>query len=611
MRHSASLLASLEGLSRSAFRIASELSGNSRSGLTVRFLSKKLEMPIEEIEYLLDVNHRLMFTDLTKVKIVAEGQTAIRRIAEGLKCRGDIDSLFARVKSLSPHDYRVLEERIGLEDPGTKKQAVEELIARYYQHPDSVVTYVATQSFSDTAREVFDIVWQSKKGIMPASQIRVAHGGPEHKVEEALWELTQGCALFEMFRFDTEDRLVRMIGVLKEIRSYSEGQSSKGKKAPKLKALRAKPERVYSQNLDFSDTICKLLAAIAAKPVRLRGDGELFREDRRRLGEICAEEADPSLNTCLWAAEGVGWLVRVDNTLRVGDLDKLIQLDRVNRHRVLCDWFLARGDEATSRKLLSEVVEDTKPGAWYEVMDFVSYAVQAKHDVEQPVLKAQGSQWVYVHPAGGSQGEARLARSLEESSFWLGLVDRAEVGGENAISLTEIGRVLLTGADLAELKKAFPARKGEFVVQPNFDIVVPTQDMDPLLSVPLDQFAVRGSTGQATVYNVGKESFTQALQDGHDADAFVEFLLAHNRGGSLPPNVMQTLEDWRGGMKRVRVRTIHIVESEDPLVIADLTHRRRFSKLLEPMDPARVVRFHDISKKELSKALEKDGFIVD
>ncbi|NIA15596.1 MAG: hypothetical protein GWP08_16155, partial [Nitrospiraceae bacterium] len=58
MRHAASLLAAMEGISRPAFRIARELANNSRSGLTVRFLSKKLEIPEEEVEYLVDVNHR-------------------------------------------------------------------------------------------------------------------------------------------------------------------------------------------------------------------------------------------------------------------------------------------------------------------------------------------------------------------------------------------------------------------------------------------------------------------------------------------------------------------------------------------------------------------------
>ena len=50
MRHSASLLASLEGMSRATFLIAKELSQNSRAGLTPRFLAKKLDVPIEEIE---------------------------------------------------------------------------------------------------------------------------------------------------------------------------------------------------------------------------------------------------------------------------------------------------------------------------------------------------------------------------------------------------------------------------------------------------------------------------------------------------------------------------------------------------------------------------------
>ena len=75
MRHAASLLAAMEGMSRPAFRIARELANNSRSGLTVRFLSKKLDLPDEEVEYLVDINHKLLFADLTRIKIVNEGIT--------------------------------------------------------------------------------------------------------------------------------------------------------------------------------------------------------------------------------------------------------------------------------------------------------------------------------------------------------------------------------------------------------------------------------------------------------------------------------------------------------------------------------------------------------
>jgi hypothetical protein len=611
MRHGTSLLVSLEGLSRAAFRIARELGNNSRSGLTVRFLSKKLEMPEEEIEYLLDVNPRLLFTDLTKVKLAAEGVSAIKRISEGLESRGDIPSLINQIKSLGPHEFRRLEELIGLDQPVTKKQASEELLNRYYRHPDAVVTYVATRGFSQTAREVFDILWQSRGGVMPVSKVRVAHGGSEFDVEQALYELFRGLALFEMYRFDGEDRLVRVCGLLSEIRQYRESSSKRKSQKRRMKPLKSGPDSLQSRGLDLTDGICSLVAQLAARPARLRGDGDLFREDRRRLADVIAEEDEPSLTTCLWAARSVGWLAELDDTLRAGELEHLVQLDRLERHRLLFEWFSSQGDEPYSRKLLAEALEEIRPDIWYSTMEFIGAALEQATDNEQPVLKQVGGHWQYMSPSASAQSESRLARSLEESLYWFGAVDRGTIGTDSCFRLTELGMALLTNAPLQILRTQYPARQCEFVVQPNFDIVVPTEDVDPLLTVPLDQFAVRTSTGQATVYHVSKESFTQAVQEGHDGDAFVNFLLRHNRSGELPPNVTMTLEDWRGGMRRVRLRVLHVLESDDPLVIADLMHRRRLRKHLDNIDPKRVVLYNQISRVDLAKELEKDGFIVD
>jgi hypothetical protein len=611
MRHRASLLASLEGMSRPAFRIAKELTSNSRSGLTVRFLSKKLELPEEEIEYLLDVNNRLMFTDLTKVKIASEGHAAIRRVQDGLENHGDIASLMRLVKGLDPHDFRQLEDQLGLDQALTKKTAAEALIERVYHQPDGVLTYVATREFSDTARELFDILWQSKDGIMPVSQLRAAHGGPEGEIEHALWELFASFAAFEMFRFDSEERLVRVAALLSEIRRHREESDALFSGQARLQAMKDAPASIQVHGLNLSDTLCRLVAAVAARPVRLRGDGELFREDRRRLADICAEEDEPSLNTCLWVAEGVGWLRRADNTLRAGELEGLIGLDRVSRHRIVFEWLMSQGEEAGTRALFNALLDEMKSGAWYNLDAFLAFAVRFSAEQEQAVLRQSGGGWEYVSPSVTGQSEHRLGRSLQEALFWLGIVERGLGADGDAFRVTELGEALFCNAITPKLQQLYPPRKGEFVVQPNFDIVVPVQDMDPLLTVPLDQFAVRMSSGQATVYNVTKDSFTQAVQEGHDANAFVNFLLEHNRGGSLPSNVMMTLEDWRGAMKRVRLRTIHVLEADDPLVLADLLHRRRLNKHFTPVDARKVVAINGVSKAALAKALEKDGFIVE
>ena len=150
-------------------------------------------MPPEEIEYLVDVNHRLLFYDLTKVKIVPEGLHAVKRICIGLENHGDIPSLFRMVKTLEPPEFRQLEEQIGIVPPGPKKIIVELFIQQYYTPPDSIIEYVATRGFSAIARELFDIVWQSKEGVLTVSKIRNAHRGSEYEVEQEDGGRVAGC----------------------------------------------------------------------------------------------------------------------------------------------------------------------------------------------------------------------------------------------------------------------------------------------------------------------------------------------------------------------------------------------------------------------------------
>ena len=611
MRHAASMVTAMEGVNRPVYQIAKELSQNSRSGLTVRFLSKKLELPEEEIEYLVDVNHKLLFTDLTKIKLPAEGVSAVKRISDGLENLGDVPALFRKIKSLPSHDFRRIEDLVSVERPGAKKAVAEQILKSFYTYPESVVEYVATATFSETAREVFDIVWQSKDGVMAVPKIRAAHGGSEYDVEQALWELFRGVALFEMFRFDAEDRLIRVAGLLSEVRQWREQTAKSRRSSGNLKGRKTAPNYPQRRGLGLTNQICQLVASLAAKSARVRGDGELFREDLRRLSKTIDEEAIPSLDTCIWAAESVGWIARVDNELRAGELSELIDTNPYDRHKMLFDWMMTTEDEATSHKVLVNSLDDLRSDRWYSVMEFIEHAVRVHSVRDRYVLKSSGGHYHYISPSVASNIDTLLARSLEETLFWLGVVDLAEDEGTTYFRITDLGRVLLTNGNASKIKKDSHRQSTEIIVQPNFDIVVPTLDMDPLLTVSLDQFADRQSTGHATVYHLNKDSFTRGLQDGHDGDAFVEYLLTHNRGGSLPTNVMTTLDDWRGGLRRVRVHTVHVLESDDPLVIADLRHRKKFQKYIQLIDSHRVVRYSDISKAELLKQLEKDGFIVD
>ena len=611
MRNRASLVIDMEGMSRPAFHIARELAQNSRSGLTTRFLAKKLDLPIEEIEYLVDIHDRLFFTDLTKVKLVTEAPEAIKRVSKALENHGDVPSLFRSVKALDSHGFRRFEEQVGIENPVGKKTAANEMLTRHYRRPDAIVEYVARRGFSSIARELFDIVWQSDTGIMPVAQLRAIHGGAEYDIEQGLWELFRGFALFELFRFDAEDRLLRAVSLLKELRQWRMEAEERAGADPALKPVKGPVEAVDARGVALSDSLARLVAALGAKPARLRNDGELFREDCRRLSEIVTEDAEPSLSACLWMAQGAGWLARVDNTLRAANVEHLVGMDRAGRHLHVCEWLLARGREAGSGRLMTPLLDDLELGQWYPIMDFISATLRRNDDEEEAVLRSAGGHWHYTAPSASASARRALARTLEETMLWLGLVDRAECRGESVFRLTELGAFVLQGHDAAAVRRLIPPHKSEFLVQPNFDIVVDTQAADPLLTVPLDQFCERVSASQVTVYHLTKESFTRAIQQGRSSGAFIEFLLAHNKGGDFPRNVLTTLEDWRGSMKRVRLRTVQILEADDPLVMADVRHRKRLEKHVDAVPPDRLMVLKKTRKRDLKQLLEKEGFVVE
>jgi len=611
MRSGGSLLASLEGMTRPAFRVAKELTVNGRSGLTVRFLSKKLEVPEEDIEYLLDVNQRLLFTDLTRVRLVAEGPAIIKRISDGLESQGDVPSLIRLVRGLDANEARRLEDFLRINEPVSKPELAQLLIDRAYKHPDSLPNYVASHDFSQEARELFDVLWQSKDGVMPMAKLRSYFRQNETVLERALYELLRGFAVFELFRFDNYDRLVRAVALLAELRQWRSRNVGNRGTREKRKVFRGTPDIVYSEGARLSETIGRLVAAVAANPVRLRSDGELFREDDRRLSELLGEPLQPPLEICLWLAEGVGWLQREEGRLKAKNLESLLEMEPFARQQALFSWLTAQGEEALVRKAFLAVLDEIKVDTWYSVRETISLISQRNAQHERPVLRASGAHWEYQSPSSSPSFESRILRSIEETWFWCGVVDRGEIDGENVFRLTELGEALLRGEPRPGVQRYFVKWSNRFVVQPNFDIIVPLHEVDPLLTVWLERFATRISSGPASVYHVSRETFLQAVQDGNDPKRFVEFLLRHNRGQTLPSNVLATLEDWQGAVRRVYVRTYTVIETEDSLTLADLMHRKKVQRFVKPLDASRVVLVDNGDIAELTKTLEKEGFVVE
>ena len=613
MRHGASLLASLEGMSRLAYQIAEELSDKSRSGLTVRFLAKKLEIPDEEVEYLVDVYDRLFYADISRIKLAPDGQHVIKRIAESLSSQGDFNAFANRIRSMSQSEFGLFMARFSHHMSMNRTDFANWFVNRYYDTPSNIRNCLQDLNVSKTAHEVFDLLWESPKGIMPAGQLRALHGGSDAEVEQAIWELVQHCVLYEMFRFDNEGRLVRVVALLAEIRQYRESMS-KAAPMPMLETLDAPESEGSDLGIQLSESIGYIVIALVGGAARMRKSGGLYKEDQKRVEDLVPPGEYLNVDACIWIAEVNDWLdVSKDNLVVAGQcLDALISMSRFERHIALDDLLQHVRDYAIAKNTLQVINADLDNTTWYLMEDLVEYAARSAARDEDGILQQMDNGVLcYANPSNTEVVRDCLTRTLQCEMHWLGLVAHLRRGNQLYIRFTTMGIAFLRGDFPKELYAQFPDKGCEFVVQPNFEVVVPSDQIDPLKMLPLERFAERSGSDQARIYTLTKARFTQAMQSGHDPKEFVVFLLKHNRMDELPPNVVMTLEDWMGGMKRVKIRTLHIVESEDPLVIAEIAHQRRYNQYIQHIDPNSMLNYKGISKAKLAKLLEKDGYLID
>lgn len=159
------------------------------------------------------------------------------------------------------------------------------------------------------------------------------------------------------------------------------------------------------------------------------------------------------------------------------------------------------------------------------------------------------------------------------------LIEAALLGLVGAGALTRSGRALLADAPLAEALTAdLPPAVDDLLLQGDLTGVVPgrpSADLDRLI----DSSAVVESRGGAVTIRFTPESVRRALDSGSTADALLEDLARHTRGG-VPQPLEYLVRDaarrhglLRGGSAGSYVRT------EDPTLLAGLAEDPRLTGL--------------------------------
>jgi len=591
-----------------------ELASNSRGGLTSRYLATKLETSEETVNYIYKIYPKLFFFDLNRIKIVPETLPVIQRVQNNLNSLGDINSIYRFTQNLSNSERRELEQKLKVNRVIGWMSLANEIIEKLYKTPDSVLEHVAGYPFSDLAKEIFDFLWQSKIGIVPINQIRQKFSDYNNtEIEEALEELLSQFVLFELFRFNGQNKLNRFISILSEIRHYKE-QKKEIKEILKqpITSTNTKITHIESCGISLVERISRLLASVAVAPLHLNSSGQITRSDEQRISRDEPENAYPPIESLVWLAEKSGFLAQVDDTLRIVDLEKITNLSFPERLKIVYETSIKLEETNLTLSATLTELQSLKPGIWYSLNEFGKRVYARYCELSNYELKQTKDNFWKYGPSKGDCEEKDHICFIDNTFFWFGIIEFGSTKKERFFRISEIGEYLLFSSQLSKKLKEKYYKKNELIVQPNFEIIVSTVKADPLQLIWIDLFAQRKSSGgPVSVCSITKESFLRGLQLGADPNQFVQYLIQNTRKQQIPDIVISTIEDWMHTIKRVKIRSVILIEAQDSVIIADLMHRKKLMNILHRVSPNQMVYARGVLLSEIKGLLEKEGFVVE
>ncbi len=614
MRYSYTILSAFEGMDRTSFQMTLELATNSRGGLTSRFLATKLETNEETVNYIYKLYPKLFFFDLNRIKIVPEALPIIRRVQNNLNSLGDINSIYNTLQNLSNSERRELEQKFRINRVVGWMSLGNEIITRLYKTPDTILDYVAEYPFPDLSKEIFDFLWQSKTGIVPINQIRQRFSDSNNtEIEEALEELLSQFVLFELFRFNGQNKLNRFISILAETRHYRE-QKKEIKEILKQPIVSAniKINRIESCGISITERLSKILAGIAVQPLRLTSSGQITRSDEQRISREEPENACPPLETLIWLAEKAGFIAQVDDTLRIVNLEEISSISMLERHKKIFETNIKTEEENPLLSITLVELKTLNPHQWYPLYEF-GERIYAQYYEQSPfeLKSTKDNIWKYS-PTYDAGDKSYALRYIDTTFFWFGVVEIGTYKKERFFRVSDIGEYLLSSTPIAGKLKDKYNKKHELIIQPNFEIIAETINTDPLQLVWLEMFAQKKSSdGPVSIYRITKESFLKGLQSGVDPNRFIQHLIQNSRKNQIPEIIISTIEDWLHTVKRVKVRPVILIEAQDPVILADLTHRKKIVENLHLTPPNNTIYASGVLLSEVKSLLEKEGFVVE
>ncbi|NMF05109.1 helicase-associated domain-containing protein [Clostridium beijerinckii] len=264
------------------------------------------------------------------------------------------------------------------------------------------------------------------------------------------------------------------------------------------------------------------------------------------------------------------------------------ELKRIKELKVKAEYY---GNYANCRNLILNYLEKVPINKWINIEQLLRYIKKLDRNFlrkEVGTIYTYSDYERYYYP-DQNYWEEEAGRFIEvvlmEYLTTIGMVDVLikQDYTDYDVEYFKVTYFKLTslGAHILGINKDYKIEEIEdetgIIIQPNYEIMVPEGLMKDVHCINLDKFAEKLSEDTVSIYKISFKSMVMALDNDISIEEVIEYLKDASKN-KIPENVLMSLNEWNEKSKKIKIRKVTIVETDDKYLLEELKSYKEIKK---------------------------------
>lgn len=264
------------------------------------------------------------------------------------------------------------------------------------------------------------------------------------------------------------------------------------------------------------------------------------------------------------------------------------ELRRINELKIKTDYY---GKYSTCREVILGYLKMVPIDEWIDIEQLLKFIKKSDRNFLRKIVGTiytyyEYDRYYYPNQNSWEKEEGRFIDVvLIEYLASMGIVDLlisedyndedVEYFKVDYFKLTQLGAHILGVND--DYKTEHMEDETGIIIQPNYEIIVQAGKMKDVHCIYLDKFAEKLSEDTVSIYKISFKAMVTALDNEISIEEIIDYFEEFSQK-KIPDNVLLSLNEWKDKSKKIKIRRVTIVETDDKYLIEELKNYKEIKK---------------------------------